>query len=360
VIGKRRASSVYEDEDSENVDPSIFNSPNKKSKTTDESLKPFTYSLMSSTKPSSAITTSPPTVPSVRKALSQPSTSNSTPIGHSRGSPKHKRIGVLSKRRVSSSPFRRIDPPSFSNSPALPFSIDAALKGSIPDYTPKATPTPAPSHVSTLEESMPKSWFFDIHEDTPEQEAANLMEHSAAILDISSDDDSETKRRNENRGKENIPPPDWILMQSSQLSTSATGMKADELNVVEHVKLPRLRKIAQDAMDEDRQALSDLPPADFYAEGLDATSCVTVEVGCEKPSRLSKELSFDTIPSPEQEGNKEEDGAPVNPIVEEALIQIYADENAVCETVASAPVEDTNHVTDAIAEGQQEAGAVAP
>ena len=40
---------------------------------------------------------------------------------------------------------------------------------------------------------MPNSWFFEIYEDTPEQEASNMMQHSASVLDISSEDDAATK-----------------------------------------------------------------------------------------------------------------------------------------------------------------------
>lgn len=337
---------MFEDDDSENIDPSIFNSPTKKSKTSDGFSKPSKFSLVSSpSKPSPALTASP-SIPSVRKALSSPNTTNSTPINLSRGSPKHKRIGAISKRRVSSSPFRRVDPPSFSHSsPALPFSIDAALSGTIPNYTPKsaiATPVATPNHSSTLDESMPKSWFFEIHEDSPEQEAANLMEHSASVLDISSDDDCETKRRNEEleRGKENIPPPDFHLAQP-RAAQSADAMEMSDATPTEHVKLPRLRKIAQDAMDEDRKPLSDLHAADFYGEGLDASSYVTVDAGIEKPSSLSKEFDF-SCPTPEKEkprGTLEALPAPeeAEPIkTEEELIQIYADEPAQVELPAAA------------------------
>ncbi|PSN74419.1 hypothetical protein BS50DRAFT_605927 [Corynespora cassiicola Philippines] len=295
TTGKRRAAAVFDDQDSENVDPSVFNSPTKKSKTGDGYTKPSRYSLTALPSQSSPASTGSPAIPSVRKALSSPNSSTSTPISHSRGSPKHKRVGLLSKRRVSSSPFRRVDPPTFTqSSPALPFSIDAALSGTIPSYTPKqpistpvVTPTPTPTPVSALDESMPKSWFFEIHEDTPEQEAANLMEHSAAVLDISSDDDMATKKIHEEleRGKENIPPPDFALAQPRNASVGATD--------ADYVKLPRLKSIAQDAMDEDRSPLSDLPPANFYGEGLDATSYATVDVSLSKPSGLSKEYEID-------------------------------------------------------------------
>lgn len=176
---------------------------------------------------------------------------------------------------------------------------------------------------------MPKEWFFEIHEDTPEQEAANLMEHSAAVLDISSDDDVETKKRNEEleRGKENIPPPDFALAQPRPASASAEEQPVSDVCV----KMPRLREVKQDAMDEDRKPLGDLPAAEFYAEGCDKDTYVTVDAGIEKPSSLSKEFDFNSaIP---------EEPAPPQPVevakqIEDA-IAIYSDENAAPTTPSS-------------------------
>ncbi|KAF1836110.1 hypothetical protein BDW02DRAFT_257321 [Decorospora gaudefroyi] len=296
--GKRqRAPEIYEDVDSENMDPAVFNSPTKKSKTSNSNdagyVKPAQFSLFTSP-------TATPPMPSIRKALSSPNTAKSTPITNSRGSPKNKRLHAISKRRASSSPFRRVDPPSFTqSSPSLPFSIDAALSGSIPSYTPKApcvaaTPASTPVHVSTLDECMPKGWFFDIHEDTAEQEAANLMEHSASVLDISSDDDVETKARNEDRGKENIPPPDFCASQQPRLQAVGADADAGEETEIEgpvqKQRARRFRAFVQDAMDEDRKPLGDLAPSEFYAEGCDASSYVTVDVGMERPSGLSREV----------------------------------------------------------------------
>lgn len=195
---------------------------------------------------------------------------------------------------------------------------------------------------------MPKGWFFEIHEDTAEQEATNLMEHSATVLDISSDDDFETKRRNEDRGKENVPPPDFCPLQP-RAQVSADSMDTAEETKVEHVKLPRLRKIAQDAMDEDRLPLGDLPAADFYGNGLNATSYVTVDVVLERPSHLSKEFDFGTAPEVEESVKDEttETAAPVEdlePVVAEEQKQeqtqtpIYSDETIAVETVDEVPV----------------------
>ena len=173
---------------------------------------------------------------------------------------------------------------------------------------------------------MPKSWFFEIHEDTPEQEASNLMEHSAAVLDISSDDDVETKQRNEEleRGKENVPPPDYALAQPRSPTTST-----EELAVPEpHVKMPRLREVKQDAMDEDRKPLGDLPAEEFYGEGCDKHSYVTVDAGIERPSGLSKEFAFSCETPEEPKALAEVVKAVAVPEESEDPVAVYSDENA--------------------------------
>lgn len=176
---------------------------------------------------------------------------------------------------------------------------------------------------------MPNSWFFHIHEDTPEQEAANLMEHSASVLDISSDDDVETKQRNEEleRGKENVPPPDFLAAQPRMQADVEAELQAQ---IEEPVKRPRLRKFVQDAMDEDRRPLGDLPACEFYGEGCDASSYVTVDTGIEKPSSLSRECDF----SSELEEVKEE-VVELAPVVEETqtltaeeVVAVLVDESA--------------------------------
>jgi hypothetical protein len=187
---------------------------------------------------------------------------------------------------------------------------------------------------------MPKGWFFEIHEDTPEQEAANLMEHSASILDISSDDDAATKQQNEERGKENIPPPDFLLSQPRMHSATESEV---EVALDEPVKKPRLRTLVQDAMDEDRRPLGDLVPAEFYGEGCDASSYVTVDVGIEKPSSLSKEFDF-SCPSPEKEKDVEDDTvAPVEDkviAVEEAVVDVAPLAEATIDVAPAAEVAD--------------------
>lgn len=297
---KRRHSPFAEEFDAENVDPTILQS--KRSKASDGTQnKPSKFSLVDAIPQQSlnTPTNTPNTATLKRKqlSLSVPPPTNKTPIAHSRGSPKHKRVGLLSKqRRFSSSPFRRVDPPSFNAggiSTGLPFSIDAALSGTISSYKP-AQVTPMTPAEPIAEKPMPKSWFFEIHEDTPEEEAANLMEHSAATLDISSDDDCETRRRKDEleRGKENIPPPDWVA--HTRASRPATTVPV-------HKGVSRKEKLAAtnvlvDAMQEDRSALGALATEDFYPDGLDEHSVEIVDVPeKQNPSPISKDTTFDFV-----------------------------------------------------------------
>lgn len=276
--GKRKAEESVDVFDAENVDPSIFS---KRAKGSDENsfypvkdfVKPSPFVLTRAPapvvapreilRPVKAITRTrtylQPKSPAARinTAITK-STSLSAPAGRSptRGS---KRVGILSKRRTGSS-FGRVDPPSFNIGSAAPFSLDAALKGTIPSYTGR-TPV-APS--SLLDDSgMKADWFFDIHEDTPEQEMTNLLQHSTCTLDISSDEESERKARrdrDEGRDKENVPPMDDVSQtQAARRMAAATPAGPDEM-----------------VFEKTRGALGELNAADYYAEGCDSTSVFIV------------------------------------------------------------------------------------
>ena len=144
---------------------------------------------------------------------------------------------------------------------------------------------------------MPKSWFFAIHVDTAEDEAANLMEHSAATLDISSDDDGAERRRKrdlEERGKENVPPADW--------TAPVRGVRASaevHRGICDGVKREARAAVVEGglAMVEDRVALKEMLATDFYPEGLDEGSVEVVrEDARQKPSGLAKDATFDFVP----------------------------------------------------------------
>ena len=189
------------------------------------------------------------------KRRAEPS-SAPTPAGRS---PKHKRIGILSRRRLTTNSFTRVNPPSSTveSTNGLPFSIDAALAGTVPKYKPKST--------------HGKGWHFDIHEDTKDEEVSNMMVHDTTTLDISDDDSSSSKGDKDN--KENIPPIDSPAAVAS----------------VTHVAATR-----RDLMtDETRAPLGDLDAKDFYAEGCDASSCIIV--AAEDPCEQSTDKLSTTV-----------------------------------------------------------------
>ena len=159
------------------------------------------------------------------------------------------------KQRSLPQPHRRFAPPSLgTKSPAL--SISAALNGTLANKKSKK--------VRTLEESKPKSWFFDIFEEAEQVQNDRMNEwtisQSAISLDIS-DDESKAKERTD-RGKENIDPNEV----SALITRSMAAAKAAS------------QDLRQDIMSDDtRSPLSDLNPAEYYAEGLDAASVVLVQ-----------------------------------------------------------------------------------
>ena len=139
----------------------------------------------------------------------------------------------------------------------VPFSIDAALSGTVSSY--KAKPEPQIG-VSTLEDSMPKGWMFEIHEDTIEEELGNLMEHSTCTLDIS--DDESRQAAKDDRGKENIPPLDYPASLSHPIATTVRAASRKDLMT-----------------DEPRSPLGDLDAREYYAEGCDSSSYYIIPAG---------------------------------------------------------------------------------
>lgn len=133
---------------------------------------------------------------------------------------------------------------------AVPLSIDAALSGTVSSY--KAKPQ-SQVETSILEDSIPKGWMFEIHEDTVEEKKGILLLHSTCTLDISDDESRQAVK--DDREKENIPPFDY----SGSLS---------------HPAATTIRPVSRKDMmtDEPRSPLGDLDAREFYAEGCDASS----------------------------------------------------------------------------------------
>lgn len=175
-----------------------------------------------------------------------------------------KRSGLLSSRRRPAGPLSRMDPPSFSvagSAKSKPWSVDGALKSTIKPATRHGKSKSRPSRgLDTI--GSKAAWHFDIHEDTPEQEMTNLLQHSTCVLDISSDEETSAKKEREfadGCNKENIPPPGHVSPKPRPCR-AATPPCAPAT-----------------AMDSDRDPLGALNPRDFYAEGCDETSVFLVD-----------------------------------------------------------------------------------
>jgi len=259
---KRHAPNDFDDVDIENIDPLVSSSSSKKA-------RGFNFDMTKSSQaPLFALTPAKPSqyvqraqaAGQKRKAEEPAITPNnaiqsrkrvqpsSAPAAAGRSPVKSKKAGILSRRRITASPFTRISPPTISTtepSSGLPFSIDAAVAGTVPAYKSK----------SKAKTTHRKSWQFDIHEDTPEDEMANLMAHSTCTLDIS-DDESRAAAKQDKDNKENIPPVDGPTAVT--FSTQVTATRRDMMT------------------DEPRSPLGDLDAQDFYAEGCDASSSILV------------------------------------------------------------------------------------
>ncbi|ORY71525.1 uncharacterized protein BCR38DRAFT_11910 [Pseudomassariella vexata] len=299
--GKRKVSDVVDTDDFENIDPVLFS---KRSKGTDsfftskDVVKPPTILITKSASTGNVVTT-PKMVSTRPRSLLHPkspaarlntSIAKSTPLSAPAGrSPtRGKRTGILSLRRRTAGPYTRVDPPVFglsaSSKPShAPFSLDAALRGTIPSYTSRSTPSQpvsskSRSEVDNLHEpELKSSWFFDIHEDTTEQEMTNLLQHSTCVLDISSDEECESRRQIERaEGKENVPPADDIS-QTSRPRAVRLAVDVDDMVV-----------------EKERNPLGEMNIKDYYAEGCDEASIIIVPGDeDEEPQQPSKdELEF--------------------------------------------------------------------
>lgn len=271
-------------DDTENIDPVIFS---KRSKGADNSFFPSKDSFI---KPASFILTKSASsndvsVRSTPKATANPrprsylnpkspakintgitkSTPLSAPAG--RSPTRGKRSGILSSRRRTGG-HCRVDPPAFglSSKSAAPFSLDAALKGTIPSYTSRKSSSSlgapsTPLDVRSLHEPESKaSWDFVIHEDTPEQEMTNLLQHSTCVLDISSDEETESRRQRERaEGKENVPPVDDISQTTRTRAARQAAADADAM-----------------VFEKERRPLGEMDAREYYSEGCDESSVIIV------------------------------------------------------------------------------------
>ncbi|KAI9886987.1 MAG: hypothetical protein M1823_001203 [Watsoniomyces obsoletus] len=289
----------HDNDDSENVDPTMSTPKrlknlngleSKSSPWTAGPIKRSNFSLIDAT-PEDIMDTKPVSAPISTRAIAKPKsrlnratklglTTTPTPVStstktmtpskiHAAGrSPTTKRAGILNKRRTAS-PFVRIDPPTKSRRTGS-LSIDAALGGTIRGSASKsrAAPTisrPAPS----LDEQPTKgTWFFEIHEDTPDEILTTIMQHGTGRLDISDDEDG--SRAKNDRGKENIPPeaPIESVAQSIAGAIENTAEPETTPTPVPTMK-QRVREMKRSIVEgATRAPLANLAVSDFYEEAM--------------------------------------------------------------------------------------------
>ncbi|RJE17417.1 hypothetical protein PHISCL_10246, partial [Aspergillus sclerotialis] len=173
--------------------------------------------------------------------------------------------------RRSSIAKRRFEP-SNGKGVRRPFSLATALTNGKSNTQPQ----PKPRHST----KPPASWFFDIHEDSEQDEMTNLMQHSTCVLDIS---DDEGKQSSDGRGKENIPPVELGISIPNSASSSRQSAS---------------RKVSAVKMDEDRVPLVELNAADYYGDGCHAFSyAVVFDDACENENTLKESEKKSQTPS---------------------------------------------------------------
>lgn len=139
---------------------------------------------------------------------------------------------------------------------------------------------------------MPASWDFEIYEDSPEEEASNLMEHSTQSLDLSFDDEI-TKAQRDDRGKENEAPEGYDAPTASRQASTTTEPALPAPTRVKKTEIIRRKIVEMD--DGERSPLSDLETDEFIPEGLTKDAHVVLDESLEK-AKLDVQSLFAVSP----------------------------------------------------------------
>ncbi|KAL8717278.1 MAG: hypothetical protein Q9225_005465 [Loekoesia sp. 1 TL-2023] len=275
----KRTFDTYDNEDQENVDPATLFGSGKKAKGSDgapiKARQVTHFSLTTVKKP--AVTESSKiarTTLGVKPRAEQPSTK----LDVAGDAHKTKYAGIAARSRLAGKRIVRVGP--YVTDGHVPLSTGGNFS-LVEDRASKPR----------LGKKSRKGSDFTIHEDTPDEELTNLMEHSTCTLDIS-DDENRGKFRDD-RDKENIPPP---------------GCPASAVRPVAR----------RDMMtDEVRSPLAKLNASDYYAPGCDASSVINAPQE-ELPGSELVNLEFGSI-----DGKLHEDAEPkLNTIANELVNHI--------------------------------------
>ncbi|KIW53885.1 hypothetical protein, variant [Exophiala xenobiotica] len=283
---KRRAPSPEMGSDSENIDPNMLDSLQKRKRSAFEddvsASKASRYSLNvtsnSSTYGKRRLETPANYTPRLDTIIKPSATTlASAPAAAAGRSPTRRRSSLLKSSK-------RLNLPTFSvGTQPLSLSLSAALSGTKKSQRLHQSGK-SQSRGSTIEDSKPQSWFFDIYEESEETQEYRMnewtMTQTATGLDIS-DDESKAVSKSEklDRGKENVDPNEQSAPVTRSMAAAAVARQ--EKDVIAMMD------------DEPRTPLADLNPAKFYAEGLDATSVVLVH-----DDDAETDIEEETAPAP--------------------------------------------------------------
>lgn len=242
--------------DSENVDPASTGSATKRQKNHSEqdSYKPAGGFHLVTKSQNSETPVMTSTEPSPFTAPTSISTPKSAPLRASAGrSPKSKVSKAFSRRSIGAHARPR-PTPSQRRVARAPFSISDALSGT---FTTPQSKAAGDSSVSGVRRR--KSWDFEIHVDTEQEEMANLMEHSTCTLDISDDEGKGALK--DDRGKENIPPSELAGGVSTRIDSHQPPVDASR---------------AIEMTDEPRAPLGELNLKDYVPEGINSSDSILI------------------------------------------------------------------------------------
>ena len=239
----KRSFDAYEHDDQENMDPANLSGTGKKARGLDgEAIKPCQslYNLTTVKKSEPVTKIAPYPTLGVKPRASSP-TKHSGLAGRNR---------MHGKRVVRANPLasnHSITPrPSVAAVLPAPKPVNDVLMSSVKT----AKTSAAKDRIASLRagRKSSKALDFTIYEDTPFDEARNLMHHSANCLDIS-DDDKSGKALDES-GKENVPPPGSVA--GAVRTVSRFDMMTEEV----------------------RSPLGSLKASDYYAPGCEADAVI--------------------------------------------------------------------------------------
>ncbi|KAK2732875.1 hypothetical protein FQN55_003882 [Onygenales sp. PD_40] len=292
--------------DTENVDPSsTLDSPAKRTRNnTDEDVSKSSSTPKFTLTPFKPSTTTANTTKRLQTPLTQlkkPSLPNSAPLRAPAGrSPKSKSKPIKAFSRRSIGSYTRIDPPTFTSTKQhhaarAPFSIADALHGTF------NTPQSQSSSRSVMlqEKARPKAWDFEIYVDTEQDEMANLMEHSTCVLDISDDETRGKRWEGEDRGKENIPPPEFE-------GRGGEGMQDTAVSVPVAVAVGGRVSVEMTMTDQPRSALGELDISHFIA-GNENENVSNIKPSMTIPTITAPEEHQYQLQLPEQEQQQEQE-----------------------------------------------------